>query len=133
MQNRASTNLRVAACGRFRTFTNSPLKRLVTPQGVLTVLGLSGVVLLVLPFDDDEVLATVFSKWLPPPLPPFRRTFNVGLFFWFLTPFVLLPFAILNHGLDLMFRRNFLLHLDHHRLADIPYLKHQELKVIGRA
>ncbi len=38
-----------------------------------------------------------------------------------------------DHGLDLMFRRNFLLHLDHHRLADIPYLKHQELEVIGRA
>ena len=74
--------------------TESPLKRLVTPQGVLTVLGLSGVVLLFLPFDDDEVLATVFFKWLPPPLPPFRRTFNVDLLFWVLAPFVLLPFAI---------------------------------------
>ena len=38
-----------------------------------------------------------------------------------------------GHGLDLMFRWNFLLHLDHHRLADIPYLKYQHLEVSGRA
>lgn len=35
--------------------------------------------------------------------------------------------------LDLMFRWNFLLHLDHHWLADIPYLEHQDLEVICRA
>ncbi len=42
-------------------------------------------------------------------------------------------FRMRGRGLDLMFRWSFLLHLDHHRLADIPYLKHQELEVIGRA
>ncbi len=64
-------------------------------QTVLTVLGFSGVVLIFLPFTfGDEVPATLFFKWLPPPLPPFRGLFNVDALFWFLAPFVLSPLAI---------------------------------------
>ncbi len=37
-----------------------------------------------------------------------------------------------GHGLDLMFRWNFLLHLHNNRLAYIPYLKHMELVLMGR-
>ncbi len=60
-------------------------------QAVLTVLGLSGVVLIFLPFVDDHVPATVFFDSLPPPLPPFGFLDEL---FWWLAPFVLLPFAI---------------------------------------
>ncbi len=64
-------------------------------QAVLTVLGLSGVVLVFLPFAYDTVPATFFLDSLPPPLPPVREYLFVSpLLFWWVTPFVLLPFAI---------------------------------------
>jgi hypothetical protein len=59
-------------------------------HAVLTVLGLSGVVLVFLPFTHDVAPILV----VPPPLPPFRGFLNFGDIFWFATPFVLLPFAI---------------------------------------
>ncbi len=62
-------------------------------QAVLTVLGLSGVVLIFLPFGDDYVATVVFIDSLPPSLPPFED-WDFGIFFWWLAPFVLLPFAI---------------------------------------
>ncbi len=60
-------------------------------QAVLTVLGLSGVVLLFLPFFDGEVPAVGFLDLLPPPLPPFG---SFDELFWWLAPAVLFPFAI---------------------------------------
>ncbi len=61
-------------------------------QAVLTVLGLSGVVLVFLPFTEN-VLPIVFVLQ-PTPLPPFRGILNFGSVYWFAVPFVVLPFAI---------------------------------------
>ncbi len=60
-------------------------------QAVLTVLGLSGAVLIFLPFSDGEVPAVGFLDLLPPPLPPFG---SFDELFWWLAPAVLFPFAI---------------------------------------
>lgn len=62
-------------------------------QAVLTVLGLSGVALVFLPFTYDVVPVSVFLE-LPPPLPPFRGILNFGKIVWHVIPFVVLPFAI---------------------------------------
>lgn len=61
-------------------------------QVVLTVLGLSGVVLVFLPFTYDVPPMSVFFGL--PPLPPFRGILNFDIIYWYVLPFALLPFAI---------------------------------------
>lgn len=73
---------------------NTNFLRTHPAQAMLTVMGLCGVVLLFMPFVNDQVAALVFLKFLPPPLPPFRGLLNLDILFWWLAPLVVLPFAI---------------------------------------